>query len=244
MHREARGGKWIAVAAFAGAMAFAPATLFAQDITLHGTRTQPRGPEVATTSYFTSAAIRQTTADGNETIIRLDAKKIIALDNKKKTYSEMTFDQLQKMTAAATASMDNLPPEAQAQMKKLMGGAGGDVSVTPMGAGETIAGYATQKYHITMGSIDMEMSVAPSLVLPPVYYDVMKALAPANPMFDMKKMYEEFKKIKGTPLKTVTNMKMMGQSTTTTELVTSVDKGAIPGSVFDVPAGYKQMQMK
>ena len=111
-------------------------------------------------------------------------------------------------------------------------------------AGETIAGYATQKYHVAMGSMEMDMSVAPALVLPAVYYDVMKALAPANPMIDMKKLYEEFKKIKGTPLKTVTNMKMMGQSMTTTELVTSVDKGAIPASVFEVPAGYKLVQMK
>jgi len=245
MHTEGRGAAtWIAAVVLAGAFALTPSMLFAQDLTLHGTRTQPRGPEVATTSYFTPTAIRQTTGDGNEVILRLDSKKMVTLDNKRKTYSEMTFDELQKMALAATAGMENLPPEAAAQMKKLMGGAGGDVTVTATGPGETIAGYATQNYHVAMGPIEMDMSVAPALALPTVYYDAMKALAPANPMFDMKKLYDEFKKIKGTPLKTVTNMKMMGQSMTTTELVTSVDKAPIPAGTFDVPAGYKLVALK
>lgn len=117
-------------------------------------------------------------------------------------------------------------------------------STTDRRDAQTIAGYATQNYHVAMGPIEMDMSVAPALALPAVYYDAMKALAPANPMFDMKKLHEEFKKIKGTPLKTVTNMKMMGQSMTTTELVTSVDKGPIPAGTFDVPAGYKLVAMK
>ena len=62
---------------------------------------------------------------------------------------------------------------------------------------------------------------------------------PANPMMDLRKMFEEFKKIKGTALKTVTNMKMMGMNSTTTMEVTSVDKTPVPASAFDVPAGYK-----
>jgi hypothetical protein len=39
-------------------------------------------------------------------------------------------------------------------------------------------------------------------------------------------------------------MKMMGKSTTTTTEATSIQKGAIPPSTFEVPAGYKLVQEK
>ena len=60
----------------------------------------------------------------------------------------------------------------------------------------------------------------------------------------MKKLYEEYKKIKGVPLKSVSNTKMMGQSMTSTTLVTAVDKSRIPASTFEVPAGFKLVPMK
>jgi hypothetical protein len=80
--------------------------------------------------------------------------------------------------------------------------------------------------------------------VPPVYYDAMKSLMPANPMFDIKRLYEEYKKINGTPMKSITNMKMMGQAITTTVLVTAADKTPIPASTFDVPAGYRSVPMR
>ena len=43
----------------------------------------------------------------------------------------------------------------------------------------------------------------------------------------------------GLPLKTITSMKMMGMEMKTTQVVISVEKGAIPPSVFEIPAGYK-----
>ena len=167
--------------------------------------------------------------DGKDVIVRLDTQKVVSIDNKKKTYTEMTFEEIQNLAQATTASM---PPEALAQMKKMgMGGGTGEATVTSLGAGEPIAGYATQKYHISMSPLEIDT--------PAQYFDAMKALMPANPMMDLRKMFEEFKKIKGTALKTVTNMKMMGMNSTTTMEVTSVDKTPVPASAFDVPAGYK-----
>ena len=60
-------------------------------------------------------------------------------------------------------------------------------------------------------------------------------------MFDMSKMYDEFKKIQGMTLKTVSIMKMMNMEIRTETVVTSVDKASIPASTFEVPAGYKQV---
>jgi len=62
------------------------------------------------------------------------------------------------------------------------------------------------------------------------------------PMFDMRKMYDEMKKISGIPLKTVTIIKMMGNEMKTTRVVTSIEKGTIPASVFEIPAGYKRVE--
>jgi len=53
----------------------------------------------------------------------------------------------------------------------------------------------------------MEIHAAPGLKLPALYYDAMKMRAPRNPMFDMSKLYDEMKKIKGMALKTVTTMR-------------------------------------
>jgi hypothetical protein len=233
---------WIVAAGLASAIVLAPAAVRAQDVTLHETTTV-RGQETPTTAFLGKTAMRHNGADGKDVILRYDAQKMILVDNKRKTYSEMTFDDLQKMAAAATQGMENLPPEVAAKMKGMMGG-GGAVLVTKLGAGETIAGYATEKYHVVMEPMEIDLWVAPDLAVPPVYYDAMKSLMPANPMFDMKRLYEEYKKINGTPMKSITNVKMMGQAITTTVVVTAVDKAPIPASTFEVPAGYKLVPMK
>lgn len=233
---------WIVAAGLASVMVLAPGAVRAQDVTLHETTTV-RGQETPTALFLGKTATRHNGADGRDVIVRYDAKKMILVDNKRKTYSEMTFDDLQKMAAAATQGMENLPPEVAAKMKGMMGG-GGEVSVTKLGAGETIAGYATEKYHVVVPPMEIDLWVAPDLAVPPVYYDAMKSLMPANPMFDMKRLYEEYKKINGTPMKSITNMKMMGQAITTTVLVTAADKTPIPASTFDVPAGYRSVPMR
>jgi hypothetical protein len=130
------------------------------------------------------------------------------------------------------------------QMRKMMGQQMVDsFSVTKEGPGETVAGYATEKY-IVKGPMEMEIYAAPAVKLPALYYDVMKMRVPRNPMFDTGKLYDEMKKIDGMPLKTVTTVKMMNMETKSTTVATEVRKGPIPASTFEVPAGYKQIPMK
>ena len=124
-----------------------------------------------------------------------------------------------------------------------MGQAAASFTVSKQGPGEAIAGYATEKYLI-QGPMEMEIWAAPDLKIPATYYDVMKLQMPANPMFDMGKLYDEMKKISGITLKSVMTMKMMNMEMKTTKVVTSVEKGSIPASVFEVPAGYKLVQAK
>ena len=50
------------------------------------------------------------------------------------------------------------------------------------------------------------------------------------------------KKINGFPLKQITTMKMGAMTTTSTMIVTAVDKTPIAKTTFDVPAGYKKVE--
>jgi hypothetical protein len=226
----------------------AEAQLFSQDLTMHSTTTSSgmmgRGGGSSTgTDYLSKNAIKTSSSDGTDSIIRFDTQKLITIDNKKKTYSEITFQELQDMINKVGAAAGQMNDEDMAMMKKMMGQMATSFSVAKVGPGETIAGYATEKY-LLKGPIEAEISAASDLKMPATYYDVMKFQMPSMPMFDMGKMYEEMKKISGFPLKTVTTMKMMGNEMKTTKVVTSIEKGAIPASVFEIPAGYKRVEAK
>jgi hypothetical protein len=225
---------------------------FREDLTLHEKTTSTGGPQGAGqqssgTAYLSKNAIRHSDSAGTDSIIRFDEKRLINIDHKKKTYTSMTFEEMQKMMDDLGQKMGKEGGEDQQQamdaMKKLFGNVADSVKVTKMGPGEKVAGYATEKYQVQMGFLQMEMWAAPDLKMPPVYYDSFK-LKMKNPMFDMSKLYDEFKKIDGYPLKQVMVMNMMGMKMTTTKETTSVEKGAIPASTFDIPAGYKASEAK
>jgi hypothetical protein len=197
---------------------------------------------VTSTQYFGNNAVKTVSSDGHDSIIRFDTGKIITIDHTKKTYTEMTVEQLNQMFDKR-ASEAGLDKEKLEQMRKMIGQIADSFSVKKEGPGETIAGYTTEKYLIT-GPMEMEVHAAPDLKIPALYYDVMKMRVPRNPMFDMGKLYDEMKKISGIPLKTTTTMRMMNMEMKSTTVVTSVEKGSVPASTFEVPAGYTQVPMK
>jgi hypothetical protein len=232
--------------AMAGVSPEAEAQIFSQDLTMHSTTTTSgmagRGGGSATgTDYLSKNAMRMNSSDGNDTIIRFNSEKFITIDNKNKTYSEMTFKQLQEMLDKVSAAMGNM--QEMEAVKKMMGMTMSSITVTKAGPGETIAGYPTDKYFVK-GPIEMEIWAAPSLKIPAAYYDALKLQMPSNPLFDMKKLYDEMKTIDGIPLKTIFTIKMMNMEMKSTKVVTSIEKGAVPGSVFEIPAGYKRTEPK
>lgn len=234
-----------AVLAYAGALPQAAGQeLFSQDLTLHETTNVPgmmgQGARtIRSTNYFSKNAMKRAGSDGNDTIIQFDLGKIITIDNNKKTYSETTVEQLQQMMQKATSAMTANKEQMEA-MRKMMGQVSDSIAVTKEGPGEHIAGYATMKYTIT-GMMNMEIWAAPELKVPGLYYDALKMRVPPNPLFDMGKMYDEFKKIDGMTLKTIMTIKMMNNEMKTTTVVESVEKTPIPASIFTIPAGYKQV---
>lgn len=227
-----------------------PASARAQDVTLKQTSTTTGapmagggGPQTATI-YLSRHAIRHSSSDGSDLIMRFDQEKMISIDHAQKTYTALTFDEMQKMIDQAAGAMKQMDPKQAEAMRQVMGGAIGEIKVTKLGPGETIAGYATEKYEVSMPPLVMEMHAAPSLTLPPAYYNAMKLRTPGTPMFDAGRMYDEMKKIEGMVLKQVSTMRIMNMSSTTTTVTTSVDKGALAPSTFDPPAGYKAVPFK
>jgi hypothetical protein len=224
----------------------APQSFFSTDLTIHQTESSSGGrgaPRSATsTTYLSGNAMKRSGSDGSDMIIRLDEGKMVMVDNGKKTYSEISFQDMQAMMDKASQAMKDLPPEAAAAMKSMMGNMATEISVTSAGPGEAIAGYATQKY-VVKGPMEMEIWAAPALKVPPQFYDAIKMRLPRNPMFDLGKLYDEMKKIDGWPVKQITSLKMMGQEQKSESVVTSVDKTPIPKSTFDVPAGYKKTEV-
>jgi hypothetical protein len=193
------------------------------------------------TYYVSSRAVRDTSSVPVETdvIYRLDQNKRISLDNKNKTYSEITLAQLRD---AMGRSGRSLTPEQQQMMGRF--GLSGPTTVTKIGAGDTIAGYSTEKYAIKSAMMQAEWSVTQALQYPAAYCDFIAAfLVPGMPdTGGLGAIVELGKTSKGFPLKRVGNITVTpgAKPLTVTVTATSVDKNPIPGSVFEAPAGYQQ----
>jgi hypothetical protein len=217
---------------------------FTQDITLHETtRTSGAGSgdrSVTTTNFFSRNAMKRTAPDGNDTIIRVGEGKIITLDHAKKTYSIVSVKELSQVLEKTAAEEGENNKEQVEAMRKMMGAMMNSFKVTKIGPGEEIAGYRTEKYAV-QGMVEMEIWAAPDLKVPELYYEALKMSVPASAIMDVRKLYDEFKKIDGMTLKTVTTMKMLDMDVKTETVVTSVEKTPIPASFFTVPEGYKQV---
>jgi hypothetical protein len=230
----------------AGLLVFAAVTpaARAQDLTLHESTTSTGVPRagatqnVTQTRYISSKAIKNTSSTGLDVIIQLSEGKIFRIDNNKRTFSEMTVQQLDVMLTkmgSERSGEDN--PGAVAAIHKAMGQFAKPGSVIKSGPGGDIAGYATER-HVINGPIPMEVWAAPALKMPAIFYDAMKICMMQNPMPDRGSIYDEMKNIQGLPLKTVITTKLVNMDMKTTTVVTSVEKTPIPASTFRVPAGY------
>lgn len=191
--------------------------------------------------YVSRNAVRNVSSNPVETdvIYRLDRGTIIRLNHQDKTYTEITLAQARQQgekNAGATKGR-------QAMMQRLGMTGGGATSVTKIGPGENIAGYATEKYATKTPISQGEVWVAPALEAPTAYYDMSTSYAVAQ-MGSMGQIIEELreKQVKGFILKMTGtgNMPMM-KGISFTQLATSVEKTAIPASTFEPPAGYRKV---
>ena len=115
----------------------------------------------------------------------------------------------------------------------------------------TIAGYKCDNWNVTIGQFSKSEQCFTNELKFPVqawdmyrsYADSMKSMMSAfGPMArSMTTMQEQLKKLKGFPLANTTTTSVMGRRSVSTSEVTSIKRGSIPASVWEIPAGYEKV---
>ena len=213
----------------------------------------PLGDKVMPSKTFMMPKMFRQEGTNEVTIMRLDREKVYHLDPEKKTYSEMTFAELEEAAKKASAEMNSHMAEMQAKMKdmpeaqrqmmeKMMGGkiAGmmseGKIEVSGPGEKKTISGYSCAKFAATKDGKDYVTIWATKDIKG---FDVLRKDWEqfSSKMMSMvpngKGLADAFKKVEGVAIQT----DMAGITT----LVTKVEQQSTPASQFEVPAGYTKV---
>lgn len=195
-----------------------------------------------------------TKGTGETFIVRLDKEVFITIDPTEKTYSEMTFAEMEEMMKKVGGEMDSkmaemqkqlaaMPEEQRKMVEKMMPGMGAakdaKVDVKNTGDKKTISGFSCTKVVVTQDGKDMmtlwvTKDVSGFDAMRKDWEEFSKRMMAMNPMGG-KGLGEAFKKIDGFPIQTE-----MGQGITST--VTKIEKKTATASEFEVPAGYKKVK--
>jgi hypothetical protein len=205
--------------------------------------------------YAMPKMFRQEEASGDVFIVRLDKNEVFMIKPADKTYSVLTFAELEEgmkqMGSQANAKMAELrkqmkdmPEEQRKAMEKMMGsmmgGGQGDEPLKVTGPGErkTVNGYGCSKYVVTSGTDEimtlwLTRDVKELDAMKKDWKEFSQRMASLIPGRG-KAMAEAFKKIEGFPMET-----NMGGITT---VVTKLEKQSTPVSAFEVPSGYTKTE--
>lgn len=231
-----------------GGMAFSQGVVWQTKITTNG-------HEMTTNTYYLPKMVKTTNEGGDDfSIIRLDQEKIYNVNGKDKTYSVMTFAELEQMGKKVNAKMDemqakmkDMPEEQRKMMEKMMGGAmlgakkESKIDVVKTGEKKNISGFACTRYSVTQdGKEAISLWVTPDVKA----YAAMKqdmaeqskrmaALTPGG----LKGLSEAMTKIDGFPIQT--EMGTIMKST-----VLKIETKSLSASEFQVPADYKLVKNK
>jgi hypothetical protein len=182
-------------------------------------------------------------------ILRMDQEKIYTVDPAKKTYSEMTFADMEAYAKKAgekmaqyREKMKNMPPEQRKQieaMTGMMGGTEGPVEISATGEKKSVDGFSCAKYVMKRGGKEMmtlwvTKDVAGFDNLRKDWMEFGKRMAALT---NMSGLGDAYQKIDGFPMET--DMDIMGKMTT---VVTKVEKRTTPAGEFSVPAGYTKTE--
>ena len=208
----------------------------------------------STFTYMPGMMRQESSENGSATIFRLDRKLIISINERNKTYSEMSFDDIEsamknkgagidKRLEAMQEKLKNLPEEQRKMMEKAMGGtvpgreADAPVTVTKTSATKTISGFACSQYHVRQGdktvmTLWVTRDVSGYAAMQQELQDFGRRMAAMNPV-NGKSMAAAMKQVEGFPILTE-----MGETLTTT--VTKVERRTTRRSAFEVPAGFQK----
>jgi GLPGLI family protein len=198
-----------------------------------------------------------TTDENSEAVIvRLDKELLMMVNSKEKTYSEMTFAEMEGTLKKAGSQMDekmaemqkqleNLPEEQRKMVEQMMGdkmqGKKKETPVNVKNTGEkkSINGYSCTKYVVSQDNKEvMTMWVTKDIkefgAMRKDWEEFSKRMSSLNPM-QSTSLIEGIKKIDGFPIETD-----IAQGIKT--VVTKIEKRSTPASEFEVPSGFKKVK--
>ena len=182
--------------------------------------------------------------DNRVTIIRSDKEVIYMVNTKDKTYSEITFKQVEAQLAKAGEQMKemreklkDMPPEQRKMMEGVMGGMVGEKEYQLKKTGEKkkVAGYSCEK--VVMMDGDKEAAqfwITKEMGSMKEYAKDWSKLMDKVAQGPMAKMYRKLAELDGFAME----MKFMGINSTTTKL----EKRSLGDDEFEVPAGFKKVE--
>jgi len=209
------------------------------------------GTDVVKTWYMPKMMKIQTGKEGDFSILRLDQEKFYMIKSGEKTYSVMTFAEMEQGMKRANAQMEkameqmkDMPAEQREMMEKLLGKSTGKKEakavVKKLGDTKKVGGFACTRHKIMRGTEEIaELWITKEIR----GFDAMrndlkafsKRMTTMNPMMggDLASAMES---LDGFPMETG----MMGMKT----VVTKVEPKSTTLSEFEVPSGYKKVDMK
>jgi uncharacterized protein YneF (UPF0154 family) len=226
---------------------------------------KPAPPPEVSKIWFDGGRMRSNDSDGDGAIFK--NKTIYALDAEDKTYTSVdkaAMDRMGGQLAEARKKMEaqlaSLPPERRAMMEQMMsqmGGApGGKQSkrdVKSTGRSESVGGYKCTIWEVTLdGQKHQELCSTPASALPggaevlatmKEIGEMMEGLTAGLGPMAQRSANEEWRdiaKIGGVPI--LTRDFDGGKASSETRLAV-VRNESVPGSMFEVPAGYKERKM-
>jgi hypothetical protein len=169
-------------------------------------------------------------------IVRLDLNKIYTIDHSTKTYSEIDLPvEIEKV----------VPPEAKQMMDVMQTKSS---SVRETAETQTIRDWLCQKFLVEVEISMMEMNIPMKMEIwasrdlgidLSAHKKFSDAILSLNPF--TKGLSEEFIKIDGYPVLTISSVRMMGTETKEREEVVSVEKKDVASKTFNLPRGYKKI---
>ncbi|HEX6574721.1 MAG TPA: hypothetical protein VF042_07085 [Gemmatimonadaceae bacterium] len=196
---------------------------------------------------------------GTYMLMRGAQKKMYSVDPAKKQYYEFDIDKMQAQVGAMLKNM----PGMQMKFSKL------NSKVEDLGDGEALLGHPTRHYRMTNEMVANATMMSDTLTITmstttESYYAkdikvdwstmvsgdtaVLSQFRELIPGVDAAKFRESVAKLpRLVPLKSITTTSShfgpMEQVIKVTQVVTKVDKKQVPASIFEIPAGYKKVEM-
>ncbi|HEY0747419.1 MAG TPA: hypothetical protein VGD63_12015 [Steroidobacteraceae bacterium] len=225
----------------------------ADDLTVISNVTTNGKPDGIETNYISNDHIRTSHAGSTDMIINLKTGVMTNIDNKKKTYYEVTKQDMETMQAKMVEKMnDPKMKQAMAMMQGMGQSMAGSTEVKKTGVSRKVAGFACEEWSISMAQMmtitecvtsDLKYPVQSWAALAEFNESMRKSMSGFGPTAKSGADFaEKMKSIRGFPVASSSTVDAGVVKMTNSSEVTEVRHTAIPDSTWEVPAGFAKVE--